>query len=306
MSKATTKILVFDTETTGVPPTMPGQNWTEKQQYDASLLQKEHLETSWSNNQLLDQWPSILQLSYIVYDLENPLDVKIFNKYIDIPDNIVISETSVAVHHITRETIANAPSENRATIEKALQEFLEDVKKSDIVVGHNVQFDRKMVVAELLRLSEQDHLPEIHDMMDETKFECTMIQSTPICNLKRKQEYMDKKTGKQKFFYKIKSPKLSEAYKHFFGYEPSGDALHDALIDVVVCLRVFCKYKYNLDVCGQNPNVTYYIKAISPQGYECPMSGGRRRMTRNRRTNKSRKTKTNKARKSRKTHRRRH
>jgi DNA polymerase III epsilon subunit-like protein len=244
---------------------------------------------------MIDNCPSIIQLSYILYDTETPDSSKIFNKYIDLPDNIVISEGSMAIHHITKEKIARAPPENRATIQEALNEFLDDVKEAEVVVGHNVQFDRKMVVAELLRLSIEDNLPQIHFMMDDSNFECTMIQTTPICNLKFKQNYIDKKTGQPKFFYKIKSPKLLEAYKHFFGYEPAGEALHDALVDVVVCLRIFCSYKYSIDICGSNPIITAYIKQISPEDYQCPgesdivqtISGGKKRKTRNKKSKKS-------------------
>jgi len=294
------KILVFDTETTDKPPIMPGSSWAERQTYEKSLLAEPSLETQWP--EMISKWPSIIQLSYILYDTDSPESAKIFNKYIDIPDNIVISEGSLAVHHITREKIASAPPENRATIPDALNEFLEDVKTSDIVVGHNVQFDRKMVVAELLRLSSEDNLPQISDMMNDDNFECTMEQTTPICKLKIKQKYTDKKTGAEKSFYTIKSPKLSESYEHFFGYQPSGEALHDALVDVVVCLRVFLKYNSYQDVCGNNSIITGYIMAISPDGYTCPsgkppsaaMAGGskRRKTKSKRRKTKSKRRKT--------------
>lgn len=283
------KILVFDTETTGLPPQMPGSDWNKRQEFDATLLNPQKL-ASWDT--MLDKWPSIIQLSYILYDMDAPENSKVFNKYIDIPDNVVISEGSAAIHHITREKISTVPEENRSTIQDALTEFLNDVKLAEIVVGHNVQFDRKMVVAELLRLSVEANLPQIKDMMDEANFECTMIKTTPMCNLKYKQNYTDKITGQPKFFYKIKSPKLSEAYTYFFGYEPAGDSLHDALVDVIVCLRVFCKYKYSMDVCGKNTIITDYIKRISPQGYKCPeeMVGGRKKRTTKKRTTKKIKT----------------
>ena len=281
------KILVFDTETNGLPPQLPGTTWTEREAFDKSLLTEKGLET-W--DEMKHIWPSIIQLSYILYDTKNPSDAKVFNKYIDIPDNIVISEDSMDVHHITKEKIASVAPENRAKIQDALNEFLGDIKISNVVVGHNVKFDRKMVVAELLRLSTKDNLLQVRDMMNDDKFECTMIETTSICQLQQKIAYKDKITGKDKFFYKIKSPKLSEAYRYFFGYKPAEKALHDALIDVVVCLRVFCKYKYGIDVCGQNSTITSYIMSISPEGYTCKklesdldvkeMAGGSKKTTR--------------------------
>jgi DNA polymerase III epsilon subunit-like protein len=107
-------------------------------------------------------------------------------------------------------------------------------------------------------------------MMDDSNFICTMEVTQPVCNLKRESSYLDKKTGEVKVFYKIKPPKLMEAYRHYFGYEPNSEALHDALIDVVVCLRVYCmSLEDSFDVCGTNPVITDYIMRISPPGYTC-------------------------------------
>ena len=288
------KILVFDTETTDKPPIMPGSNWEERQNNEKKLLDSNNIDESWS--EIIDKWPSIIQLSYILYDTDDPNNSKIFNKYIDIPDNIVITEGSIKIHHITRDIIKNAPLDNRSTITEAIIEFLDDVEKADIVVGHNVQFDRKMIIAELLRLSKKRHLSQITDMMNDSNFECTMIKTTPLCQLKQKIEYKDKITGEPKFFYKIKSPKLSEAYEHFFGYAPTGESLHDALVDVVVCLRIYLKYNNLPDICGLNDAITNYIIDISPPGscsvpdsnIKITMSGGKKKLTKSKRIKRKR------------------
>lgn len=262
------KILVFDTETTNIPPLFPGQTWNERNEYGKKLLKPEHID-QWK--EVLHLWPHIIQFSYIFYDTEVPKDAKIFNKYIDITydDNIVISEGSVAIHHITKEKIAGMSSKEKTTIKETLHEFLVDLKNADVVVGHNVEFDRKMVVAELLRMSE-----DVSIVMDDSKFACTMIDTTEICKLQIKIDYKDKKTGELKSFYKIKSPKLTESYKYFFGYDPNPDALHDAIADVVLCLRIFVKYKYDKDVCGTNSMITRRIIKLSPEGYSCPALEG--------------------------------
>jgi DNA polymerase III epsilon subunit-like protein len=230
------KVCAFDTEMTGLPP---------------EELKSNNVKTSW--NIMPDAWPFIIQLSYILYDTESN-SVKIFNKYIDIPDRVIITKGSIAVHHITKEKIANVPSENRATIKDALNEFFQVIKQADIIVGHHVIYDRKIVIAELLRLSEKNDSPRIQYMMNDNNFDCTMTKTKQICNLK----YRDK-NGK----YKIKRPKLLEAYKHFFGNTLNEKKLHNALVDAVICLRVFCKYKYSIDICGKNPIITQYIKQIS-------------------------------------------
>ena len=265
------KILVFDTETSGLPPNIPGKNWEEREEKSKKLLSISDYKKSKSEwSKYISSWPSIIQLSYILYDTENPEDAKIFNKYIDVPDDVTITEESAAVHHITKESIAAVDSINRAKIYDALDEFMNDVESSDVIVGHNVQFDRKMVIAELTRVSKKHKLPQIEKMMDDSNFVCTMQRTQPVCNLKRESSYVDKKSGEVKVFYKIKPPKLMESYRHYFGYEPNSDALHDALIDVVVCLRVYCmSLEDNFDVCGTNPVITDYIMRISPPGYTC-------------------------------------
>jgi DNA polymerase III epsilon subunit-like protein len=265
------KILVFDTETTGLPPRMPGDTWAQQEEYGKRLLNFSDLkkkEPAWSQH--IDSWPHIIQLSYIFYDSDRPSRAKIVNKYIDIPEHVEISESSAKIHHITKASIAAADEVNRAEIYDALKEFIKYVKKADIIVAHNAQFDRKMIVAELLRLSEEYDVPELEMMMNDANFECSMEKTKPMCQLKARYEYIDKVTGEPKFFYKIKSPKLTEAYQFFFGYEPNPEMLHDAIIDVIICLRVYCiSLKHSFDVCGTNKKITEYIMNISPVGYTC-------------------------------------
>ena len=268
------KICVFDTETTNVPPFLPGNNWSERTSNDAKLLNYDDLSQTISMwKQLLPLWPSIIQLSYIIYDTEIPENSKIFNKYIDIPDDVIISESSIAIHHITREKINQEHAEKKTPITEAVAEFMADIMNPEvvIVVGHNVQFDRKMILSELLRLglNSDTEKKQLEFLMNNKNFVCTMNDTAPICNIQMAVHYKDKKTGEDKVFYKVKSPKLSETYFRYFGYEPSGEALHDALIDVILCLRVFMKYKYDEDICGKNAIITDYIKHISPKGYVC-------------------------------------
>jgi len=267
------KILVFDTETNDKPPEMPGETWKEREKNGKNMLKfSEYLKQNSVWVHFIQSWPSIIQLSYILYDTENPKTSKIFNKYIDIPEEIQITAESRKIHHITKEKIKAASSVNKAKIYDVLNEFMDDVVKADIVIAHNVQFDRKMIIAELIRLQKKDNINQIKLMMNDRHFDCTMEKTKMMCKLKKRYEYRDKKTGKQKYFYKIKSPKLIEAYKHFFGYEPNPQAMHDAIIDAVICLRVFfisLPKNKRLDVCGTNPLITDYIMKISPPGYSC-------------------------------------
>ena len=269
------KICVFDTETTGLPPILDGKDWNARNVNDMKLLDYADLiEPSSVWKQVLSSWSSIIQLSYIVYDTEHPNRSKIFNKYIDIPDDVVIAESSIAIHHIDKEKIRREPAEKKALIADALAEFMNDIMNPDVVtvVGHNVQFDRKAVIAELLRLSLSDSTKtekQLQFLMNKDNFTCTMDVTAPICKIQIAVNYKDKNTGEDKVFYKVKSPRLVESYQYYFGYSPHEDALHDALIDVILTLRIFIKYKYNEDICGKNEIITEYIKKISPEGYVC-------------------------------------
>ena len=74
------KVLVFDTETTGLP--------TEK---NASIMDTE-------------KWPYILQLSYVVYDTDEHLILDCVDDIIKIDnEKIKISAETTAIHGITNE-----------------------------------------------------------------------------------------------------------------------------------------------------------------------------------------------------------
>jgi hypothetical protein len=269
------KICVFDTETTGLPPILDGKDWNARNVNDGKLLNFDDLSNPSSVwKQVLSSWPSIIQLGYIIYDTEAPNKSKFFSKYIDIPDDVIITESSIEKHHIDKEKIRREPAEKKALIGDAVIEFMNDIMHDDIiaVVGHNVQFDRKAVIAELLRLTSSDSTKtekQLQFLMDKKNFTCTMDLTTHVCNIQMAVPYKDKKTGEDKVFYKVKSPRLVESYQYYFGYSPDEDDLHDALIDVILTLRVFMRYKYNQDICGKNKIITDYIEKISPQGYVC-------------------------------------
>ena len=270
-----TKILVFDTETTGLPERKHA-SFVKQKEHERSLLKDISL---WSNS--IEKYPSIIQLAYILYDTDNPSDSKIYNKYIDIPETIQISEESHKIHHISKEKIKSMDTFSKAYIKDSLKEFMRDFAEADVVVGHNVDFDRRMIIAEFLRLfavsdadtdanSDADsdaNITHIMELMKDENFECTQEITTPICNLKSKFEYIDPKTKIPKYIYKIKSAKLIEAYRHYFGYTPDGEHMHDAIIDVVVCLRVYGMSfpgEQAFDVCDTNSKIRELILKVSP------------------------------------------
>jgi DNA polymerase III epsilon subunit-like protein len=252
--------------------------------------------------------PRVIQLGYIYYDTSDPSKTKIFDKLIDIDDSIEISDGAAKIHHITKESIREASTTKKITMEEALQQFLDDIEKCDYVVAHNVEFDKNVLINELEQLENGElktrGLTLFNTFTEKNQWTCTMKDNIQVCKLQSdKQRNLDrylKSQGKPpKNYYKF--PKLSETYNHYFGYSPNEESLHAAIMDVVLCLRVFVRYISGKDICGTHDEITRHIRTMTPKDYDfinnCPMEenseaiiskGGK---SKKRRTKKKRKTK---------------
>ena len=206
------KVLVFDTETTGLPK---GKN--------PSIYKTE-------------LWPHIIQLSYIVYcsDENNLLTVE--DDYIKISDDVIIEEGSQTIHKISREKL----NKKGISIEESLQKFNSWSEKCDLLVGHNVSFDKRMVMVEGIRNKIRMNIQDTY---------CTMKQSTEICKIER--EFPD---GTKYFKY----PSLSELYEHLFNHIPKNT--HNALIDILICMRCFCKIELKKDISRINRTIRFMLR----------------------------------------------
>lgn len=180
------KYIFFDTETTGIP-----------RDYNAP--------TSDSRN-----WPRLVQLSWITTDEDcNALSQ---NDFIVYPDGFSIPFDAARVHGIT----TNIAKEKGELLRNVIKNFIDDFDTAQIIVGHNIAFDKKIVGAELVRLGKKD-------MMDSKKSLCTMESSTDYCKIPGFRGY--------------KYPKLQELHKKLFGYEFK-DA-HNSMSDVIATLKCF-------------------------------------------------------------------
>ena len=204
------KVLVFDTETTGL------------QVKGASIYDK-------------SKWPYIIQLSYIYYDLSNN-SALIKNEYIKLDRSITISQESYNIHNISRE-ILDAQGIN---IVDALKDFNECLKVCDVVVGHNISFDKRLIFVECFRHNVKQYFTEFKDnvMIQKQEF-CTMKNTANFCKLERL-------SATNKYHYKY--PKLSELYALLFPNESLPTNLHNSLTDAVMTLRCYIKYVYNFDI----------------------------------------------------------
>jgi DNA polymerase-3 subunit alpha len=221
-------VLVFDTETTGLPK--------------SKIINKDSLHL----------WPHVVQFSYIIYDMEKNTIVKIKDSIIKIPNTIVITEDIAKIHGITNE-ISAAKGIN---IVDVFEEFFVDFNNVDNVVGHNVSFDINMIKAELNRIILDDSLLDKHpkfqnylQKVDITKnIYCTMKESISLCAIETKDKF-------GRIYNKF--PKLVELYQKLFNVKPNN--LHNSLNDVIVCLRCFAKLKYNIDIVDYNNEVKKLI-----------------------------------------------
>lgn len=203
-------VTIFDTETTGLP--------------SSYILEKENVST----------WPYILQFSFVVYDMELHQVVTLVDEIICLPSNITISKESENIHGISKEMV----EKKGVALEPLLNIFLEYCEKSELVIGHNVEFDYKMVCAELMRLSESEKFRKFKFAKN---FFCTMKSTINLCNIKA-----ISKSGKEY----VKYPSLKELHFTLFKREPKN--LHNAINDVLICFRCFYKLKYDEDVLDKD------------------------------------------------------
>ena len=110
-----TRIIMFDTETTGLP-----------------VNKKESALIS-SNN-----WPDIVSICWMVF--ENRTLVRTENHIIS-PNGWIIPEESIRIHGITQE---RAQAEGRP-LEEVLNKFRADIESACYIIAHNLQFDKNVV-----------------------------------------------------------------------------------------------------------------------------------------------------------------
>jgi DNA polymerase III epsilon subunit-like protein len=228
-------VLVFDTETTGLP--------------QSKII----------NPDTLNLWPHIVQLSYIIYDVSKNSLVHTNDSIVKLSNDIIIPEESTKIHRITNDI----SRENGVEIEVLLVELFYHLKRADLIVGHNISFDINIVMVELLRLiylkKEKIYQSELIEYKNHLHFItnaqnvcCTMKMSRDLCQIKTIDKF-----GKEYFKY----PKLIELHEKLFIEKPNN--LHNALNDILVTLRCFIKLAYGIDlieISGDFRNYSNIIK----------------------------------------------
>ncbi len=172
--------LIFDTETTGLP----------------------HNKTAPVSD--VDNWPRVVQLAWQLHDATGKLQAN--NSRIVKPEGFTIPYNSEKVHGIsTKRALAEGYD-----LKSVLDEFLKDLENTKVLVGHNIEFDIKILGAELFRL-------EIESEIEEKDFIDTQVVSMDYCQLPGG------------FGGGLKPPKLVELHEKLFGkrFEDAHDAAYD-------------------------------------------------------------------------------
>jgi len=209
------RVIVFDTETTGLPKTKV-------------------LTTG-----LVNLWPYIVQLSYIIFNTETFEIEEHYNQYINIGENIKLDEEAVKIHGLTRDFLMKYGIK----IEDALQQMSKDINKCDLIVGHNVIFDKNVVLVEAIR----------NDIPVRFKKEyCTMKNGKDICKI-------EKINAKGEKYFKY--PKLIELHEKLFNKSPNN--LHNSFNDILVTLRCFMKLKHNIDLIEECKKFREYSSELN-------------------------------------------
>ena len=146
------KILVFDTETTGLPESR-----------NTSILETE-------------KWPYIVQISWILYDCNNKvvLNVQdhIINSGVDIPAE------AFAIHGIDNSKVQRKGVE----LVPVMDSFDKDLQIADKVVAHNLSFDKRVFMVEAIRQHRKQYFTRNGVKKPEY---CTMKSSKNLCAIER-------------------------------------------------------------------------------------------------------------------------
>jgi len=220
------KVLIFDTETTGLP---------EK---DATVFQH-------------SKWPYIIQLSYLLYDLETNT-YKYRNDYIKISDSVEMNPESYEIHKISREFLNN----NGISINNALRRFNEYLNIADVIVGHNLSFDKKIVLVECYR---NRIVQRFKYFVNGKKYKvneyCTMKNGKSFCNIVR--------INRLNNSY-LKTPSLKELFNKSLPEVTLPNNLHDAFIDILITFRCYYKLITSNDILLINQDLkNIYLQKLN-------------------------------------------
>ncbi|MBL6448689.1 DNA polymerase III subunit alpha [Fulvivirga sp. 29W222] len=183
--------LIFDTETTGLP-----------HNYSAPITD-------------LDNWPRLVQIAWQLHD--NKGNLLSSQNFIVKPEGFTIPYNSEKVHGISTKRAL----EEGHKLEEVLNIFSKDLENAQVVIGHNIDFDNRIVGTEYVRVGQSD---QGHGLLEKNKIDTAEV-STEFCQLQGG------------IGGRLKAPKLIELHEKLFGSK-FNDA-HDAAYDVDATAKCF-------------------------------------------------------------------
>jgi DNA polymerase III epsilon subunit-like protein len=245
-------VLVFDVETNG-------------------LLPKKKTGLSMSD------YPHILQLSFVIYDLFERIVVQSYDTYIAVSDDVAISEKITELTGITREICKEKGCDIITALDRLYQAYI----ICNGVVAHNIEFDTTMVGVEMERNRTQvlRHAPhctvlfnKVFESVNNIEHYCTMKKgvkdmksaaaeadgvgvAAPTIPAPILHTESDGTVGQSASIdvvsYDIKKftrwPRLAVLYNTLFNKDTPPN-LHNSMVDVMVCLRCYVKMRHNIDI----------------------------------------------------------
>lgn len=180
------KFVFIDTETTGLP----------RDEYASPYA--------------VDEWPRIVQMSWIIADSTKRVFLK--RDYIIRPEGFIIPYKAVKIHGID----TNKAMREGYPIQQVLNTFIADCSGVDYVVGYNINFDERVVDAELIRAG----LPLIMEDM------------SSICVMRHHGVFANFGDGARDHY-----PSLGDLYLDYFSrFMPNA---HNSLADVQATMEIF-------------------------------------------------------------------
>jgi DNA polymerase-3 subunit epsilon len=141
------------------------------------------------------------------------------------PQNSAIPDTTTKIHRSANQ-VANLRG---TSITQVLEELSRQIDQADIIIGHNVEYDIAIIIAEAKRSGYHDLVATL----THPKFGLDAGRRAAICTQRLAADY---------FRFLGESPslidtKLITVYQRLFQEELNG--AHDAMVDVSACQRVY-------------------------------------------------------------------
>ena len=146
------KILVFDTETTGLPESR-----------NTSILETE-------------KWPYIVQISWILYNCDT-------KEVMNVQDHIISCGVDIPAESSAIHGIDNSMAQRKGVeLVPVMDAFDHDLQVADKVVAHNLSFDKRVFMVEAIRKNRKQYFTRNGVRKPEY---CTMKNSKNLCAIER-------------------------------------------------------------------------------------------------------------------------